>query len=224
MQRSSNFQRARSLALFSSFILLFFSCGKKQKQSHCDMLCEVSEFTLEIPEDGSLPQEALSFKTNLTLINFDALQREKIFAAAQIIEKVIGTEEFRTKVLNHTMNGQKTFTYNNGLSNRQIYDRILIGAEALYPLKNNSLDVELELMYENSTTIGYTYPNSTRIWMNLKYFNNYTPKDIAANLMHEWLHKLGFNHPTSSTPDRPYSVPYAIGYMMRTLAPLVEIH
>lgn len=209
------------MALFS-FLLLLGACGKKQKEVVCDMLCEASEFTLEIPEDGSLPPEAYSFKTNLSLVNFDASQREKVLAAALLIEKIIATEEFRSKVLNHSMNGVKTFADNNGLTNRQIYDRILIGAETLYPVKNNALDVELELIFENSTTIGYTYPNSPRIWMNLKYFNNYTPRDIAANLMHEWLHKIGFTHASSRTAERPYSVPYAVGYIVRTLAPLVE--
>jgi hypothetical protein len=211
------------MALLSSMLLLL-ACGKKQKQNHCDMLCEVSEFTLETPIDGSLPTEALTFKTNLSLINFDLLQREKILAAAEIIERVIATEEFRSRVLNHTLNGVKTFANNNGLNNKQIYDRILLGAEKLFPVKNNAMDVEIELIFENSTTIGYTYPNSTRIWMNLKYFNNYTPRDIATNLMHEWLHKLGFDHSTSQTAERSSSVPYAIGYMVKSLAPLVENH
>ncbi len=209
------------MALFFSLLVLT-ACGKKQKQVNCDMLCEASEFTLSVPEDGSLPSEAYSFKTNLSLVNFDLIQREKIEAAALIIEKILATEEFRNRVLNYKFNGETTFANNNGLSNRQIYDRILIGAEALYPVKNNALDVEIELIYENSNTIGYTYPNSTRIWMNLKYFNTYTPREIAANLMHEWLHKLGFNHATSPTTERSYSVPYAIGYMIRSLAPLVE--
>lgn len=186
------------------------------------MLCEVNDFTLVIPEDGSLPPEAHSFQTNLTLVNFDIVQREKIQAAAILIEKILATEDFRSRVLGHKFNGVKTFANNNGLTNRQVYDRILIGAETLFPVKNNALDVEVELIYENSNTIGYTYPNSTRIWMNLKYFNNYTPREIAANLMHEWLHKLGFNHATSPTTERPYSVPYAVGYMIRSLAPLVE--
>lgn len=209
------------MALFS-FLFLSLSCGKKQKQVTCDMLCEASEFTLETPADGSLPPEAYSFKTNLTLLNFDLVQREKVMAAALIIEKVIATEDFRSRILNHSMNGVKTFANNNGLSNKQIYDRILLGAEGLFPVKNNAMDVDIELIYEDSNTIGYTYPNTTRIWMNLKYFNNYTPKDIAANLMHEWLHKLGFDHSTSPSAERSSSVPYAIGYILKSLAPLVE--
>jgi hypothetical protein len=29
--------------------------------------------------------------------------------------------------------------------------------------------------------------------------------------MHEWMHKLGFNHDTKWSASREYSVPYAIG-------------
>lgn len=220
MRKNSKEQRASSLALLS--LILILSCGKKQKEVACDMVCEASEFTLEVPLDGSLPAEALTFKTNLTLVNFDVVQREKIQSAAILIEKIIATEEFRERVLNHSYNGEKAYANNNGLTNRQIYDRILIGAEALFPVKNNALDVEIELIFENSNTIGYTYPNTGRIWMNLKYFNNFTPREIAANLMHEWLHKLGFNHAISPTTERPSTVPYAVGYLIRSLAPLVD--
>jgi hypothetical protein len=54
--------------------------------------------------------------------------------------------------------------------------------------------------------------------MNTKYFYVYTPYQVAGNLTHEWLHKLGFDHDVASTPARPYSVPYAVGYILRDLA------
>jgi hypothetical protein len=80
------------------------------------------------------------------------------------------------------------------------------------------MDVELELYQNTSNTIGYTYPHTSRIWMNSKYFNKYTPVQVADNLFHEWLHKLGFDHAIKYTLRRNYSVPYAIGYLMEELA------
>lgn len=196
-------------------LLVLISCGKKQENEQvCDMVCEASEYTLTTAE-GELPSEALTFSTNLQLVNFNSAQAQKVQEAADLVKRVIATREFREAVLNHTFNGQKAFANNNGLTNLQIYDRILIGAEKLNLTKNNSMDVELELYYQDTSTIGYTYPSSTRIWMNTKYFNNYTPNQVAANLMHEWLHKLGFGHDSSATAQRPYSVPYAIGYLIR---------
>lgn len=181
------------------------------------MLCEAYEFTLPIRADGELPDEALTFSTNLRLVNFSPSQARKVEDAARIIREVVGTKAFRDAILNHTVKGVRTFVDNNGLTNQQIYDRILIASEQLYPLKNNTLDVELELYYENNNTIGYTYASVDRIWMNTRYFNGYTATQVAANLMHEWLHKLGFTHDFTSTSQRPYSVPYAVGYMIRNL-------
>lgn len=199
-------------------LLLISACGKKEKEQECDMVCEAGEFTLPLTGEGEVPPEALRFETNLSLLNFNTQQADKVHSAADLIKKVIASNEFKEAVLNHTYLGKKTFADNNGLTNLQIYHRVLIGAEQLYSAKNSIMDVELELYYENTSTIGYTYPSTPRIWMNTKFFNSYTPSQVSANLMHEWLHKLGFGHAVSSTPERPYTVPYAIGYMVRNLA------
>lgn len=145
-------------------------------------------------------------------------QEAKIDAAVELVRKVIASEEFRTRILNHTYNGKKTFVDNGGFTNAQIYTKILEGAEKLQPAKNNAMDLEIELYYEATNTIGYTYPSSKRVWMNTKYFNNYKPKNVSSNLVHEWLHKLGFGHATSYSTSRDYSVPYAIGYLVEELA------
>lgn len=182
------------------------------------MVCEISIYALGTTETGPVPSEALNFDTDLILLNFTTDQANKVQNAADRIRKIVASQEFKDAVINHTWNGKKTFANNNGLSNLQIYDRLVVGAEQLYPEKNSTMDVELELYYEDSNTVGYTYPNTTHIWMNLKFFNTYGPPQVAGNLMHEWLHKLGFGHDVSSTAQRPYSVPYAIGYIVRNLA------
>lgn len=183
------------------------------------MVCEVNEYTIDTSDSGPVPTEAFQFETNLSLVNFDSAQSDKVYKAAELIKKVIATQEFKDEVINYTYNGKKQFADNNGLTNLQIYNRILIAAERLNPVKNFMLDVELELYYDgNSSTIGYTYPETTRIWMNTKYFNSYLPYQVSSNLMHEWLHKLGFGHDAAATAARPNSVPYAVGYIVRRLA------
>ncbi len=182
------------------------------------MICEVSVYALGTTETSPVPPEALRFDHDLVLLNFNTEQANKVLNAADRIREIVGTQAFKDAVINHTYNGKKTFANNNGLSNLQIYDRLINGAEQLYPEKNFKMDVELELYYEDSNTVGYTYPNTTHIWMNLKFFNNYGAPQVAGNLMHEWLHKLGFGHDVASTAQRPYSVPYAIGYIVRNLA------
>lgn len=166
----------------------------------------------------NVPSEALTFDFNVTTYNMTDAQNAKIDAAKKLIKKVVSSEEFKDRVLNFTYNGKKQFVDNNGMTNAEIYQAILDGAETLYPAKNNKMDLEIELYYQATSTIGYTYPNVTKIWMNTKYFNNYTPVEVSDNLTHEWLHKLGFDHATSYSTSRDYSVPYGIGYLVEELA------
>ena len=204
--------------------LLATACGGSSNDSgsDCDSsgiqtcLFNVSEGVYD--DEGALPPEAATFDTNLMLVNFSANDQDKITQAAELIKKVVASEEFREGILQHTYNGQKTFVDNGGLTNSQIYHRFLAGAEKLTPTANNAIDAEFELYYEASTVVGYTNPTTKRIWMNTKYFNNYSTAQVAGNLTHEWMHKLGFGHSSSSTPSRPYSVPYAVGYLVNKLA------
>lgn len=160
---------------------------------------------------GSLPNEAYSFDTNVSFYNTSATQEAKFNKALEIIKQVVATEEFRNKVLNFTYGGKKTFVDNGGFTNAQIYQKILDGAESLQNTKDNEMDLEVEIYTASTSTVGYTYANSKRIWVNTKYFNSYDAAGVAHNLFHEWLHKLGFTHASSYSTSRDSSVPYAIG-------------
>ncbi len=155
---------------------------------------------------------------NIQMLNMDELQKVKIRTAANLIKSVVTSEEFKKQILNHTYNGQKAFKDNKGLSNLEIYTIIQEGAETLSPEKNSTMDVEIELFHEKTTTIGYTYPHTGRVWMNTKYFDRYTPILVADNLMHEWMHKLGFEHEFKWSRHREHSVPYAVGYLIKKLS------
>lgn len=202
-----------SLYLFLSLALI--SCGKSgggggSNQSEVD--------SSNISTSTPVPNAALTFDANVKMIGFSRNQEEKVLDAVDLIKQVVATDEFKDRILNHKYNGRKTFVNNNGLSNAQIYAKILEGAEKLNPKKNNTLDVTLELYYVNANVIGYTLPTVNKIWMNTKYLNKFTPVDVTDNLFHEWLHKVGFGHAYKATPSRKYSVPYAVGYIMKDLA------
>lgn len=173
----------------------------------------------ETPEPvSSVPAQALSFKTNVSYLSgFDSSDEDKYNKAVALVKKVVATEAFRTAVLNHTYGGVKTFVQNNGLTNAEIYQTILDAAEKLTPAKNNTLDVGVKLYYENSTTVGYTSTAYTYINVNTKYFDTYAINSVASNLFHEWLHKVGYSHDAAATARRPYSVPYAVGTIIRTI-------
>jgi hypothetical protein len=182
------------------------------------LTCQSTKASQLHPHTGEIPYAALSFETSLTLINFSESEEQKIFQAAQLIKRVIATKEFRESVLNHTWDGKQQFVNNKGLTNLEIYNLLLEASEAYNPVKNNVLDAELELYFEANKTIGYTFPTSRRIWMNKKYFDKYTPIQVADNLVHEWMHKLGFEHSSTWSKERDHSVPYAIGYIVEEIA------
>lgn len=155
--------------------------------------------------------------------NFTAKERAKLNEAILYIETIINGPEFRERVLNHTYQGQKQFVQNGGQTNEQVYETIMAGAEK-YPVATEAdqeIDMELEMYvpkwYQSRSVLGYTYQNTRKVWINRYFFSSADANEIAGNFIHEWTHKLGFEHDYKSTSRRPFSVPYAIGYMIRDL-------
>lgn len=176
------------------------------------------------PEVGDdLPREAYLFEINAELFKFTQNDEAKVRKAFEIIKKVIATKEFKEKVINYTYKGVKQFHQNDNFSNEEIYQMILDGKEKLLPVVDNRMNLELEIYTNNFTsTVGYTYPDTLRIYLNTKYFRSYTPAEVAGNLFHEWIHKVGFGHDSKNTAGRDSSVPYALGYIMRDLGKKYE--
>lgn len=175
------------------------------------------ETATTISSTSKLPALALSFKTNITMMNLTTAQKTKYNKAIAMVKKVVATEAFRKKVLAHTYAGKTQFANNNGKTNSQIYQSILDAAESLKPLKNNTMDLGVKMYYAANSVVGYTSTSITYINVNTKFFNRYATNQVAGNLFHEWLHKIGYSHDSYSTTRRPYSVPYAIGYMVRDI-------
>lgn len=201
--------------LFLSLFLL--SCGKSGGDSSSSApqeLVDGSDIAVDVP----VPNLALTWDARIKFIDFSTTQENKVQDAVDLIKQVIASEEFKNAILNHKYKGKKTFVDNGGLSNAQIYKKILESSEKLNPKKNNMMDVTLVTYRESANVIGYTMPSVNKIWMNTRYLNNFTPRQVASNLFHEWLHKLGFKHDFERTPERPYSVPYAVGYLVKKLA------
>jgi len=171
------------------------------------------------PIEGDVPAVAGLFAANVSFTNFTSADVDKVQEALGLIQRIVRTKKFRDRVLRHSYQGSFQFVQNNGLSNEQIYKILLDGAETLKPEVNHIMDLQLELYTNNTTsTVGYTYPNTLKIWMNRKFFNRYNSAEVARNIFHEWTHKLGFGHDSNATARRPYSVPYGIGTIIQELA------
>ncbi len=162
--------------------------------------------------------EAKNWDSKVSFVNFNNQEIKKVENTLKVIKEIILSHEFKNRIKHFMFEKKKIFHENNGLTNEEIYQKILEGGEVLDRKEPDSLmEIELEMFEYSSKTIGYTYPDTKRIWINKKYFSKYTIQQVANNLMHEWMHKLGFNHGASWDKKRDYSVPYAVGNIFEDL-------
>lgn len=211
------------------FLIIFFillGCGKSGGQAAPTLVSgemqsaiapgkvSLKEVALSLP----VPAAALNFDVQLEFEQFSARQEIKVLEAAELIKKVVASEDFKQAVLQHRWQGKLQFANNKGLSNRAIYKRIVEASEKLNKGIDNTMNLKLIAYHANNRVVGYTYPGVMTVWMNKKFLNQRQAHEVTVNMMHEWLHKLGFGHDFQATPMRPYSVPYALGYIMGRLA------
>ncbi len=162
-----------------------------------------------------------AFDVTLKLKGFNQEQEQKIFKAIKLIKKVVLSPEFKEAVISKSFNNEFTYKDNAGLTNEEIYQKIIEGRELVgrNTEANGIMDLELVLYRDdNSNTIGYTYPKISHVYINEKFLNKFEPYQVANNLFHEWLHKIGFDHSVEKTPEREHSVPYALGYIVKDIA------
>lgn len=147
---------------------------------------------------------------------FDGEKGEKLEAAFELLEEVVNSEEFKERILNFTnKKGERAFNSNKNLTNEEIYTLFMNGEETLQPGTISEMNFWLRLYHKPwSKVIGYTSAKTNVISINWKYFKSNTLDNVAANLAHEWVHKLGFTHKSASEHD---SVPYGIGYIVGDL-------
>jgi hypothetical protein len=153
----------------------------------------------------------------MSITGFKDKNLEKLQAAFRVLEEVVNSEEFKDRILNFkNSKGERAFASNNGLSNEEIYEKFMEGRETLRPETVGEMNFDLKLYCRWwSRVIGYTTPTSNLININYKYFKNFKVNEVASNLAHEWVHKIGFDHRSAAEHD---SAPYAIGYIVEELA------
>lgn len=156
-------------------------------------------------------QSGRRVRFNVTRTNFSSAQTKKHIAAIGFAEKVINSLEFKQK-----LSARKTFT-TSSFNGVQVYDKLMTGEENLQKGKDYEFDITVVMYEENNSTVGYTMASTIKIWVNNKFFKNYSPGEIAGNAVHEYLHKQGFGHTSNYTKEREFSVPYFVGYLVRDM-------
>lgn len=143
--------------------------------------------------------------------NFNLQERAKFLSAIWLGEEVLNSLEFKQMV------SQYEYVENRGMTGEQIWSMICTGKDLYNSEDDHDIDVFVT-MYHNfwTGTIGYTFPNTFKTWINRKFFQDFNEAKILGNVIHEAMHNFGFRH--NEIEKRYNSVPYKVGYFARDLA------
>lgn len=209
---------------FKTFLTAFmflFTLNGCTCDDHVDRKCIQNPIASSRVRDDQIAD----FTTEIRMYGYSPEQTKKILTASELIRLVITSREFKDEVLGYTYKGKKQF-FDTKYSNEEVYEKIVKGKEFLLTFgEDYKMTIDLALFTptddkdeDGLETVAYTYMARNMIWYNTKFLNPSEPPEVADTLMHEWTHKLGFEHSKEFTPDRSHSVPYAVGYMMERLA------
>ena len=153
----------------------------------------------------------------------------KLEKAAEIVERVWNSEEFKQRILDFRMvytTGalwwkQTRVSYRfaqyvpNVYTPEFVYHDLMDGSESLSPDNDHEIDIELKL--EEVRVVGYTYPHVP--WQVLGWWvlRTWEPHEIAGNLAHEYCHKKGYDHSFRRSALWPLTVPYFVGNLVEEL-------
>lgn len=181
------------------------------------------------PDDPGTPNPGPSaWNCNITFINQTSTEKAKYNTVCTMLERIVPSAAFKNSIETaRSYNGAIGYYGTSSTCNSAgelgnvgpaVYTHIRNGDER--KPSTTAVDYELDItveMYTDmaSSTIGYTYATSAQIWVNRKYSDGYKPSSLGSNLFHEWLHKMSYGHSSASTACRPYSIPYAMGYIAR---------
>lgn len=140
----------------------------------------------------------------VSLTGFSHIQAARFRQVAKNTEAVINSPGFKAMIEGWYWKKKNRFVDTTDTP-KQVYAKI--------SSKDWKLEYRLEWLWARST-IGYTYPDVPWIALNSRKWGVLDDADISANICHEaGGHKFGrYAHTFEWTPDRPYSVPYGLGY------------
>lgn len=154
-------------------------------------------------------------RVSIDVKTFSPAEEQAIRKAALSVEAIINSDVFVNKMLAYPFHS----SWNKGLSNAKLIDRVRGGAESLKPAKDYIWDVHYRGYWSSwfrRRVIGYTYPNTVWIWLNRRNIPaptvnmDHAVRHIVGNMVHEYMHKLGFGHSFRRSSLWPYTVPYGV--------------
>lgn len=127
------------------------------------------------------------------------------------LNKVWSSDALKQKVLTHTKMDSSPGFENTDDSCQQVWDAMQAADISLidYVYDPTREDVKYGV-------VGYEDEDGS-VHESREFLPEYDAADIADNLGHETMHKLGYSHDEDPTPIRPYSAPYGVGQMISDL-------
>jgi hypothetical protein len=146
--------------------------------------------------------------------------QEKVESAIPLLERVLLSDEFENRVLHYRgkRSGRPGFESDHGLGPAGVLASLREAREQLGGVQDGVLELSLADYWRPTRTIGFTVSESPTIHLNRHVYRDLSLSAIAGNLIHEGLHKLGFEHSYEPVPGREDTVPYAIGDLVAELA------
>jgi len=158
-------------------------------------------------------------------------QKEKLLHAIELLEEIVNSDEFREKVISYVgPNGENEFTKNylwknskERLTNEEVYEVIMAGNEKMRANTLNEMNLNIKYYtvpwwkFTSKKVIGYTTPSSSKYirvnWTN--FYRRFETYEMVGNVLHEWLHLLGFLHGKENMRNE---VPYVVGAIALEMA------
>lgn len=192
--------------VFKSFLIAFFIISIVSYVY--GMGSRVPYVSVKEPEIN-LPREENSGVSIKLDIKASPVNIARISRIVSVIQKVVSSEKFKSRVVGSYYKGKLQF-FDTNLSNEEVFNKIIKGNE-LGSGNDYEWDLDIAIEKARCSTLGWTYPSTPIFWFNSCGFESRSDSGIGGTICHEYLHKLGFEHSVKWTKDREFSVPYAVG-------------
>ena len=150
--------------------------------------------------------------------NFTAKEKSRLEEARVKLEICVNHPSFKKRFFQADFSGETSQWKDR--RRMDIWNHFVSGAETLSPGVDHEADITQDIFNPNFWTrnvVGYTYPNTATQWINRRMFKFWKLSRVASNILHEWGHKLGFDHDHKATKRRPFSICYQLNDILETV-------
>ena len=161
------------------------------------------------------------FKITIESVKRYGNYENKARHAVALFAKVFNMPQFKDKVLHFTWDDDLTFADSSGLTNPQVFNKLISGPEIANTGLSYHAHINLRVygkILPFLYPILFTSPDNNLINTKWDFIKSSTLPELAGHYAHEYCHCLGFEHDFDETDRRAFSVPYSIGNIVTMLS------